>query len=136
MKILLAYDATSEGQKGLDLAVKEARAFNAEVIVFTSTMMDQKGHAFASNAIKDIEHKHSEAKKLFEDEGIACATTIQAKGRQPAEDIVSYAEENNIDLVIIGVRIRSKVGKLLIGSTAQYVILKAPCPVLSFKAST
>jgi nucleotide-binding universal stress UspA family protein len=35
--------------------------------------------------------------------------------------------------IIIGVRRRSKVGKLLFGSTAQYVILKAPCPVVSVR---
>jgi len=55
------------------------------------------------------------------------------RGLQPGEDLVQYAEENQIDQIIIGVRQRSKVGKLLFGSTAQYVILEAPCPVVSVK---
>ena len=46
---------------------------------------------------------------------------------------VSFLQENEIDLIIIAIRKRSKIGKLVFGSTAQYVILKAPCPVLSVK---
>ncbi len=49
------------------------------------------------------------------------------------EDLVRFAKDNDIDEIIIGVKRRSKVGKLVFGSTAQYVILKAPCPVLAVK---
>ncbi len=43
------------------------------------------------------------------------------------------SKANEIDLIFIGVKKRSKVGKLVFGSTAQYVILEAPCPVVSVK---
>ena len=49
------------------------------------------------------------------------------------ENIVQFAEENDADLIIVGVRRRSKVGKLMFGSTAQFVILKASCPVMTVK---
>jgi nucleotide-binding universal stress UspA family protein len=49
------------------------------------------------------------------------------------EDLVKLADEKKVDEIIIGVRRRSKVGKLIFGSTAQYVILNAPCPVVSVK---
>jgi nucleotide-binding universal stress UspA family protein len=52
---------------------------------------------------------------------------------EAGEDLVQLAKENNVDEIIIGVRRRSKVGKLFFGSTAQYVILNAPCPVVSVK---
>jgi len=52
---------------------------------------------------------------------------------EAGEDLVQLAEEKQIDEIIIGVRRRSKVGKLIFGSTAQYVILNAPCPVVSVK---
>jgi nucleotide-binding universal stress UspA family protein len=46
---------------------------------------------------------------------------------------VAFAEENKVDEIIIGVRSRSKVGKLLFGSTSQVVILQANCPVVTVK---
>jgi len=51
----------------------------------------------------------------------------------PEEHLVNFAEENEIDEIIVGVRTKSRVGKFILGSTAQYVILKAPCPVVTVK---
>ena len=45
----------------------------------------------------------------------------------------NFLLENEIDEIVIGIKKRSKVGKLIFGSTAQYVILEAPCPVLTVK---
>jgi nucleotide-binding universal stress UspA family protein len=55
------------------------------------------------------------------------------RGHSPGEELVQFAEDNQINEIIVGVRRRSKVGKLLMGSTAQHVILNAPCPVVSIK---
>ena len=51
-------------------------------------------------------------------------------GLDSGEDIVEFAKQNKADEIIIGIRRKSKVGKLMFGSTAQYVILNAPCPVV------
>jgi nucleotide-binding universal stress UspA family protein len=67
------------------------------------------------------------------DNKIPCESILSVRGLQAGEDLVQMAEENKVDEIIIGVRRRSKVGKLLFGSTAQYVILSAPCPVVSVK---
>ena len=64
---------------------------------------------------------------------IPCETQATVSYQSSGEDLVNYARDNNIDEIIIGVRRRSKVGKLVFGSTAQYVILEAPCPVLAVK---
>ena len=55
------------------------------------------------------------------------------RGLEAGEDLVQIAEEKKVDEIIIGVRRRSKVGKLIFGSTAQYVILNAPSPVVAVK---
>ena len=72
-------------------------------------------------------------KKSFEPEGISCETHLLIRGLPAGEDLVLFAQEKNADELIIGIKKRSKVGKLMFGSTAQFVILNAPCPVLAVK---
>jgi len=55
-------------------------------------------------------------------------------GRSAAEAVLAAAHDEGADLVVIGLRRRSPVGKVLTGSTAQHVLLEAPCPVLAVKA--
>ena len=51
----------------------------------------------------------------------------------PGEDLVRFAQEQGIDEIVVGVKKTSAVGKILFGSNARYVILHAPCPVVSAK---
>jgi nucleotide-binding universal stress UspA family protein len=55
------------------------------------------------------------------------------RGIAPGDDLVNFAKETQADEIIIGVKNRTKVGKLLLGSTAQAVVLNAPCPVVTMK---
>jgi nucleotide-binding universal stress UspA family protein len=71
--------------------------------------------------------------EVFEKNGVACETHILIRGLTPGEDLVQYALEQAVDEIFIGIKKKSKVGKLVFGSTAQYVILMAHCPVLSVK---
>jgi nucleotide-binding universal stress UspA family protein len=70
---------------------------------------------------------------MFADKGLDCRTHLLIRGLAPGEDILEFAKESKVDEIIVGVKRRSKVGKLLMGSTAQYVILQAPCPVVTVK---
>ena len=56
------------------------------------------------------------------------------RGLDPADDLVNVANEVQADIIVIGLRRRSPVGKLLLGSNAQRVLLDAPCPVFAVKA--
>lgn len=56
-----------------------------------------------------------------------------ARGLMAGEDIVLYAAENEIDQIYVGIRKKSRTSKLILGSTAQFIILKAGCPVTSVK---
>lgn len=53
---------------------------------------------------------------------------------EPADDLISAAEELQAELIVIGLRRRSPVGKLMLGANAQRVLLDASCPVLTVKA--
>jgi len=130
MKILVGYDELGAVSSALALSVKHAKAFDAEVDVLTSL---EEG---TENEIQDIsaaEKGLEYAKQYLEKEKISCKTHLMIRGVTPGEDLVSFARENKIDEIIIRVRRKSKVGKLLFGSTAQYVILEAHCPVVTVK---
>ena len=83
--------------------------------------------------ISRVEQDLLYAKKFLEAEGVACETHQLARGLSPGEDMVFFVEENDIDQLFVGVEKKSKTRKMFMGSTAQYVILKASCPVTAVK---
>jgi len=130
MKILVGYDDSNVAKAALALAKKHAKTFTASVDIVTSMI---KGTESEREDIEKAERGLEYAKGLFIEENISCNTHLLIRGLSPGEDIVEFAQENNIDEIIVGVKRRSKVGKILMGSTAQFVILKAHCPVVSVK---
>jgi nucleotide-binding universal stress UspA family protein len=130
MKILVGYDGTNSAKEALNLAKSHAKVLGASVEVVTSM---QKGTESERKVIEQAELGLEYAKSLFEKDGIACNTHLLIRGLSAGEDLVEFANENQIDQIVVGVKRRSKVGKLLMGSTAQYVILQAECPVISVK---
>ena len=130
MKIVVGYDGTSAAKEALDLAKIHAKAFGATVEVVTSM---EKGTEDQREEIEQAERGLEWAKSLFEENNIECGTHLLIRGMAPGEDLVEFAKESSADEIIVGVKRRSKVGKLLMGSTAQFVILQAACPVVSVK---
>lgn len=130
MKILVGYDGSSSAKEALKLARKHAQAFSGSVDIVTSM---EKGTEQQQQAIEEAERGLEWAKSLFAEGGLACRTHLLIRGLAPGEDLVEFAKENRMEEIIVGVKRRSKVGKLLMGSTAQFVILQAPCPVVSVK---
>ena len=130
MKILVGYDGSNSAKEALALAKKHADAFDAQVIIVSSLTGGSATHAVeVEHATEGLEF----AKKMFDGDSIQCETKLLVRGMTPGEDIVDYAREKAIDEIIIGIKRRSKVGKLLFGSNAQYIIIKAPCPVVTVK---
>jgi nucleotide-binding universal stress UspA family protein len=130
MKILVGYDGTNSAKEALNLAKTHAKAFGGNINVVTSM---EKGTDAQREQIEQSERGLEWAKSLFDENDIPCQTHLLIRGMTSGEDLVEFAEENKIDEIIVGVKRRSKVGKLLMGSTAQYVILNAPCPVVTVK---
>jgi nucleotide-binding universal stress UspA family protein len=129
-KIMVGYDGTNAAKEAMNVAKKHAKAFDAQIYVLTSLI---GGSEIQSGDIETAERGLEYAKEFFETHGIFCETHLLVRGMSPGEDMVRFAKENQIDEIFIGVKRRSKVGKLLFGSTAQYVILNAPCPVVTVR---
>jgi nucleotide-binding universal stress UspA family protein len=83
--------------------------------------------------IKKAEQELDTIRRSFRDEGIVCKTEAIVSSITPGEDLVQFVKDREIDEIIVGVKRRSKVGKLIFGSNAQYIILMAPCPVVAVK---
>lgn len=130
MKIMVGYDRSKVAKEALELAKKHAKAFDAKVYVVRSLAQSRE------MKLEDIQEAEQELEKIrrsFRDEGLECKTEAIVSTISPGEDLVQFTEKKEIDEIIIGVKKRSKVGKLLFGSNAQYIILMAPCPVVAVK---
>jgi nucleotide-binding universal stress UspA family protein len=130
MKIMVGYDLSNVAKEALELAKKHAKAFDAKVYVVRSLAQSRE---MKLEDIQNAEQELENIRRSFRDEGIACKTEAIVSSISPGEDLVQFAQENEIDEIVIGVRRRSKVGKLLFGSNAQYIILMARCPVVTVK---
>ena len=130
MKVLVAYAGTKESQQALELAKTHSRYFDAEILLVSSS---EGGKGEDPEEISKTTIRLEEIKTALTSEGIPCEVTQLARGLSPGEDIVIYANENNVDLIYVGIQKKSRTSKLLLGSTAQYIILKSSCPVISVK---
>ncbi len=129
MKLLVCYDKKNKSSKVIDIAVKRAKQSNASVYLVTSSASDS-----SKADIMDAESKLDYfADEEFKKNGVLCETHLLIRGLTPGEDIVEFAKEKKVDEIILEIKRRSKLGKIVFGSTAQFVILEAPCPVLTLK---
>ena len=130
MKILVAYKGTKESQLALELAKTHSRYFDAEILLVSSS---EGGKGEDPEEISKMTILLEEIKTALNQEGLSCEVTQLARGLSPGEDIVFFADENHVDMIYVGIQKKSRTSKLLLGSTAQYIILKASCPVISVK---
>ena len=131
MKILVGYDGSNMAKAALELAKKRAKVSGAKIDV-VNCMAQSRNLEYGD--IRKVEQKlEDEVRHILNSENIPYETQLVISSLESGEDLVQFAEENKIDEIIIGIRKRSKVGKLVFGSTAQYVIINAPCPVVSIK---
>lgn len=130
MKIMVCYDGSDASKSAFQVVTKYARAFGATVYLVASL---EKGTEDEHKTIDQLETELKNGKEKLVEAGVACETHLLVRGMTPNEDLVAYAKEEGIDEIIIGIRKRSKLGKFFFGSTAQYLILNAPCPVITVK---
>jgi nucleotide-binding universal stress UspA family protein len=129
MTILVAYVPRPEGQAALDKGIEIAKS-RAErlIVVNASPGGHQEDPAMAD--VLDVER----VEKLLQGCGADAEFKQFVRGKGPVEEIEAMVESMNVSLLIIGLRKRSPVGKLIMGSVAQDILLSVTCPVLAVKA--
>jgi nucleotide-binding universal stress UspA family protein len=129
MSIMVAYDGSQASKEALSLAKAHAKAFNDEIEVVRAE--EHSADLDYSNISKLEKKLENEINVLMNGESIPFKTTLLVSSSTAGEEIVRHLTIKNSKEICLGVKRRSKVGKLLFGSTAQYVILNAPCPVVT-----
>jgi nucleotide-binding universal stress UspA family protein len=128
MNIIVAYDGSKVSKEAVQLAKKHAKAFAARIVlVYSMVGGPEIPRQDFERAEKDLQGQEI----MLKEEGLTCETILSVRGMEPGEDIVKVAEEKDAGEIVIGIQKKSKVGKLLFGSTAQYVIINASCPVVT-----
>ncbi|MFF2317812.1 universal stress protein [Arthrobacter sp. NPDC058097] len=129
MTIVVGYVPTQEGAAALDYAVAQARKSNSLLIVINSsrgTALVDQNYA-SSDEVSGLEEQLTR-------EGIEHKVLQPVRGQDATDEILDAAQQHSADLIVIGMRKRTPVGKLIMGSTAQRILLEASCPVLAVKA--
>jgi nucleotide-binding universal stress UspA family protein len=130
--IVVGYVTTAEGGAALDRAIEEARLRRSELVVVIS---HKGGVGTDDEHMAQTNEEISRLQKQLVAAGIDHTIRSLVRGNDPAEDILAVVEETEAELIVIGLRRRSPVGKLILGSNAQRVLLDASCPVLAVKAA-
>ena len=131
MKFLVCYDETNEAKKALKVAREHAKIWQAALeVVNAITRVEPLKHS----AVKKMEEKmEGDVKEILTGDDPPYEVNLLLTDLTPGEQLVKFAEDQKLDQIFLGIAKKSKVGKLLFGSTAQYVILHAPCPVVTVK---
>jgi nucleotide-binding universal stress UspA family protein len=130
MKIMVCYDGTNVANDAIRQAVILGERLKAAISIVRSVSVRRSNDAVA---VEHIEADLEAAKAQLQDKKIAVETHLLIRGGSAGEDLTAFAAEQAFDYITIGVKRRSKVGKMLFGSTAQYVIIHADCPVVTVK---
>ena len=130
MSIVVGYIPSPEGETALARAIEEAQRHDAKLVVVNSS----KGDQLVDDRLIDAKQYHELESRLAET-GLDFWIERQSQGVDAADQILQVAEAQRAQLIVIGLRKRSAMGKFLMGSVAQRILLLAGCPVLSLKAS-
>jgi nucleotide-binding universal stress UspA family protein len=131
MAVVVGYVPTAEGRAALRQATQECLLRNTRLVVINS---QRGGSALDARDAARSEQDLDDVRSTLDAQGLEHEVRQLVRGLEPSEDLIAVAEEVAADVIVIGLRRRSPVGKLILGSNAQRILLDAPCPVLAVKA--
>ena len=128
MTVLVGYVPNSFGEAALSAAVAEAGRREESLVVVNMSRDDVlvDAHRAGSEQLDRVRRDLAEL-------GLAAEVRRVEEGGDAAEALLAVAAEVDASVLVIGLRHRTPVGKLLLGSNAQRILLEASCPVLAVK---
>lgn len=131
-KLLIAYDGSEQARKAFDVGIEIAARFGAEVFIVSVARPPEPADDVETEAIIDsanqyYEQHFAELREAAASVGIAPHFEILVG--HPAEQIVHYANENEVDMIVMGHRGKSVIQRWLLGSISKRVLSYAPCTV-------
>jgi nucleotide-binding universal stress UspA family protein len=128
--VVLGYVPKPEGEAALAASIAEARLRDADLVIVNS----HRGHHDDADATDRVQAELDDVRRRVADAGVRVDVRHPETGLEASEDLLKVADEVGAELVVIGLRRRTPVGKLILGSNAQRILLDAPCPVLAVKS--
>ena len=125
-KILLAYVPSATSEAAFDFAIEEAERRDASLLVLASERAPDPRKARGVTDQRPLQER-------LEETGLGFELRTVPKRDDPADDILDAVEHDDVDLVILGIRKRTPIGKILLGSTSQRVAIESPVPVVMVK---
>lgn len=135
MAVVVGYADSALGRVAIDRAAEEAALRDVPLVLVAHVARprsEQAASEYAGDRSEVEQVARREADQLSA-RGIGCVPFVPAHPTTAASALMDAAEEHEADLIVLGIPRRSPVGKLMLGSTAQEVLLGARCPVLGVK---
>ncbi|MFL6361910.1 MAG: universal stress protein [Nitrososphaeraceae archaeon] len=138
-KIMVAVDGSEHSLKAAEYALEVAKSFNAQLFAITVTSVPHSYHLRQEDVLEESSEMNDSKAWLEKFSREAKTDNIELKtelinSHRPVDYVIlEYAEENNIDLIVVGTRGRSGFKRLLLGSIASSVVTYAHCPVMVVK---
>ncbi len=125
--VVLGYVDKPEGEAALAASISEARLREADLVVVNAHRARHDKEAGGQSELDDVRARVEAA-------GVTVDVRHPETGLEASEDLLAIADEVDAELIVIGLRRRTPVGKLILGSNAQRILLDAHCPVLAVKS--
>ncbi len=129
MTILVAYVPRPEGQAALEKGIELARESRENLIVVNATPGGSSEDPSRADA-QDVER----VEQLISVSGIPAEFKQFVRGKNAVEELEDLVATHSVSMLVIGLRKRSAVGKLIMGSMAQEILMSIECPILAVKA--
>lgn len=132
MRIVVGFLRSPEGRAAFERAIDEAQIRDGELLVVHSM---RGGERDELDQLITSQEDFADLDRQLKESGVQYRMVEYARGNSPAEDLLQASKDEDADLIVIGIRRRSPVGKLILGSNAQDILLNAEASVLAVKAS-